>query len=103
VLVQANLHVTTLGKHERQIGAPTNISETLGALIVPMLRVTLILSAASVAPQQDKPMVLAIPAAWSNAQPAASRQASSLAQWWTRFDDPLLSQLVAGDADQHRA
>jgi NodT family efflux transporter outer membrane factor (OMF) lipoprotein len=40
-------------------------------------------------------MVLAIPAGWSNPADAVSSQASSLAQWWTRFDDPLLGLLVA--------
>ncbi len=67
-----------------------------------MLCLTLILSScASVAPRQDKQTPLAIPAAWSNtsaanaATNAAPGQATSLAQWWTRFDDPQLSQLVA--------
>ena len=76
-----------------------NFSETLVRrvlIVCLMFGLTLILSScASVAPQQDKPMVLAIPAAWSNTDDTASRQASSLAQWWARFDDPQLSQLVA--------
>ncbi len=77
----------------------TDCSETLARrLLIPvlMLCLTLILSScASVAPQQDKPILLAIPAGWSNTSDAASSQASSLAQWWTRFDDPQLGQLVA--------
>jgi NodT family efflux transporter outer membrane factor (OMF) lipoprotein len=61
-----------------------------------MLFLTLILTSCStVSLQQDKPMVLAIPAGWSNPADAVSSQASSLAQWWTRFDDPLLGRLVA--------
>jgi multidrug efflux system outer membrane protein len=61
-----------------------------------MLFLTLILTSCStVSLQQDKPMVLAIPAGWSNPADAVSSQASSLAQWWTRFDDPLLGLLVA--------
>lgn len=68
-----------------------------------MLGLTLILSScASVAPRQDKPMPLAIPADWSNAAEAhaaanagdLSNQAASLARWWSRFDDPQLSLLV---------
>ncbi len=82
-------------------------SETVARrLLIPylMLVLTLILSScSSVAPRQDKPMVLAIPTGWSNAADAnagantgtPASQASSLAQWWTRFDDPQLSQLVA--------
>jgi len=82
------------------IALRTDCSETLAhRLPTPflMLCLTLILSScASVAPQQDKPMLLAIPAGWSNPADAgaSSSQASSLAQWWTRFDDPQLSQLV---------
>jgi NodT family efflux transporter outer membrane factor (OMF) lipoprotein len=69
-----------------------------------MFLLTLILSScAFVTQQQDKPMVLAIPAGWSNPADAnaganagaSSSQPSSLAQWWTRFDDPQLGQLIA--------
>ncbi|MEX8518380.1 MAG: efflux transporter outer membrane subunit [Leptothrix sp. (in: b-proteobacteria)] len=36
-----------------------------------------------------------VPPAWSDAEAAApTGEATSLAQWWRRFDDPLLSQLV---------
>jgi outer membrane protein, multidrug efflux system len=79
----------------------TDCSETLARRLLMVfitLCLTLILSScASVAPQQGKPIVLAIPGAWSNAADAGatSGQAVSLAQWWTRFNDPQLSQLVA--------
>lgn len=59
----------------RLIKFRTNFSETLARLLIPivMLFLTLILSScASVVPQQDKPMVLAIPANWSNAADSAS-------------------------------
>lgn len=36
---------------------------------------------------------IAVPAAWSGSTPSAL-PATSLAQWWQRFDDPLLSSLV---------
>jgi NodT family efflux transporter outer membrane factor (OMF) lipoprotein len=52
-------------------------------------------SCASAPPPQAKPTVLAIPATWSDATQDSSSQPSSLAQWWTRFDDPLLGQLIA--------
>lgn len=77
----------------------TDCGETLARRLLiafVTLCLTLILSScASVSPRQDKPIVLAIPAVWSNTADTASRQSSSLAQWWTRFDDPQLSQLVA--------
>lgn len=77
----------------------TDCSETLAQrVLIPflMLYLALILSScASVAPQKEKPMLLAIPADWSNAAGAPSHQASTLARWWTRFNDPPLSRLVA--------
>ena len=35
-----------------------------------------------------------VPAAWSVASAAAAQGPASLAEWWSRFDDPLLSHLV---------
>lgn len=76
-----------------------NCSETaVRRLLIPILMSFLMLvlsSCASVTPWQDKPMLPAIPAGWSNPTDSVSSQASSLAQWWTRFDDPRLTQLVA--------
>ena len=37
---------------------------------------------------------VAVPAAWSSADAPARAGGTSLAQWWSRFDDPLLSDLV---------
>ncbi len=49
---------------------------------------------ASIAPQPAAPVVVDIPDAWAAAASAAPAGPSSLAQWWVRFDDPLLSHLV---------
>lgn len=49
----------------------------------------------SLAPQRTAPVMVDVPTAWSAAAVSSSTAASSLAQWWTRFDDPQLSQLVA--------
>jgi len=50
---------------------------------------------ASVAPQRAAPVTVDVPADWSAANVSAKTDASSLAQWWLRFDDPLLASLVA--------
>lgn len=50
---------------------------------------------ASVAPRNDAPPAVHVPAAWSFAEAAARPETGSLAQWWLRFDDPLLARLVA--------
>ena len=50
---------------------------------------------ASVAPQRAAPVAVDVPADWSAANVSATTGASSLAQWWLRFDDPLLASLVA--------
>jgi NodT family efflux transporter outer membrane factor (OMF) lipoprotein len=50
---------------------------------------------ASVAPPADAPFPVDVPAAWSGAEGSAPAQATALAQWWSRFQDPLLSRLVA--------
>ena len=48
----------------------------------------------SIAPQQTAPVAVDVPAAWSTADVSATTGPSSLVQWWSRFDDPLLSKLV---------
>jgi NodT family efflux transporter outer membrane factor (OMF) lipoprotein len=48
---------------------------------------------ASMASPHIAPAV-AVPATWSTAKVAEPAVASSLAQWWLRFDDPLLASLV---------
>lgn len=50
---------------------------------------------ASVTPKDSAPTGFDVPAAWSNAEVPATAGSSSLAQWWLRFDDPLLASLVA--------
>jgi multidrug efflux system outer membrane protein len=50
---------------------------------------------ASVAPQRAAPIAVDVPADWSVANVSATTGASTLAQWWLRFDDPLLASLVA--------
>jgi outer membrane protein, multidrug efflux system len=50
---------------------------------------------ATVAPQGAAPVAVEVPAAWSVADVSATTGTSSLAQWWLRFDDPLLGSLVA--------
>lgn len=50
---------------------------------------------ASVVPRRAEPIAVDVPADWSAADVTATTGASSLAQWWLRFDDPLLASLVA--------
>jgi len=52
---------------------------------------------ASLAPADRADAGVQVPAAWSQPTGIApnSHSAASLAQWWTRFDDPLLSDLVS--------
>jgi NodT family efflux transporter outer membrane factor (OMF) lipoprotein len=49
---------------------------------------------ASVLPKDGAPFAVDIPAAWSVADVSATAGASSLAQWWLRFGDPMLASLV---------
>ncbi len=49
---------------------------------------------ASVTPRRAAPLAVDVPAGWSTADVSATTGASSLAQWWLRFDDPLLASLV---------
>ncbi|MBU0751564.1 MAG: efflux transporter outer membrane subunit [Gammaproteobacteria bacterium] len=49
----------------------------------------------SMAPQSAAPVAVDVPANWSATDIPALTGASSLAQWWLRFDDPLLARLVA--------
>ena len=47
---------------------------------------------ASLAPPEVSPV--AVPATWSGTLPPATAGNTSLAEWWLRFDDPLLASLV---------
>jgi NodT family efflux transporter outer membrane factor (OMF) lipoprotein len=49
---------------------------------------------ASLAPPCVSPVVVEMPAAWSGAESPAVTGTGSLAQWWLRFNDPLLADLV---------
>jgi outer membrane protein, multidrug efflux system len=49
----------------------------------------------SVGPERPAGTAVDIPASWSVSADATRTPASSLAQWWSRFDDPLLARLVA--------
>ncbi|MFZ1830865.1 MAG: efflux transporter outer membrane subunit, partial [Candidatus Competibacteraceae bacterium] len=50
---------------------------------------------ALIAPQSAAPVAVDIPDTWAaTADRAAPASSSSLARWWARFDDPLLSHLV---------
>lgn len=49
----------------------------------------------SVAPQHTAPRPFDVPVAWSIANVFTTTGTSSLAQWWSRFNDPLLTSLVA--------
>lgn len=54
----------------------------------------LLLAACTVGPDYEKPE-LATPAAWNAAEPGTNGDpAAELATWWTRFNDPLLSDLI---------
>ena len=49
---------------------------------------------ASMAPPGDPGLPFAVPSAWTNANGCAAG-GMPMAQWWQRFDDPLLSSLVS--------
>jgi multidrug efflux system outer membrane protein len=49
----------------------------------------------AVAPQRPSTAINDVPAAWSANGDLLAPGASQLSQWWLRFDDPLLSTLIA--------
>jgi NodT family efflux transporter outer membrane factor (OMF) lipoprotein len=49
---------------------------------------------AGLAPQRAATPAIDMPAAWSTTAASAPAGATPLAQWWSRFDDPLLTDLV---------
>jgi NodT family efflux transporter outer membrane factor (OMF) lipoprotein len=49
---------------------------------------------ASVTTQRTAPVAVDVPANWSATDISAMPDAAALAQWWLRFDDPLLVSLV---------
>jgi len=65
-------------------------------LRLPAVLACLILSGcASVVPQDDPSFAVDLPAAWSRTDVSATAGNPSLALWWQRFNDPLLTRLVA--------
>jgi outer membrane protein, multidrug efflux system len=50
---------------------------------------------AALAPQGTAPTAVEVPGAWHAADASPAIASSPLAQWWLRFDDPLLGSLVA--------
>lgn len=50
---------------------------------------------AALAPQGATPTDVEVPTAWQAADASPAIPTSSLAQWWLRFDDPLLGSLIA--------
>ena len=69
------------------------------------LSLLLLLGACASTPQRaEPPGPFDVPdRRWSAAEPVVAGADASLAQWWQRFDDPLLAQLVdAGPAGQHQ-
>ena len=46
------------------------------------------------APHDPLPLAVEVPNVWSAPEASAGVDASSLAQWWLRFDDPLLESLI---------
>ena len=71
--------------------------------VVVLVGVSVLAGCASSAPRPAAAPVIEVPAGWAAdpaADPAAGNPtATSLAQWWLRFDDPLLASLV-GQARQ---
>src|SRR5665647_2130849 len=67
----------------------TLISCVMGFLLLGLYGCT------SVAPQHTAPKSFDVPVAWSVANVSGSTGASSLTQWWSSFNDPLLTSLVA--------
>lgn len=68
-------------------------------MLIVVICLGLILSGcAAVSPKRTPLIGVDIPDAWSaaevSAQASAQANATSLAQWWSRFDDPLLTSLV---------
>ncbi len=70
----------------RQIRVRLNASG-LGALLI------LCTACAHTPPRDAQPDMADIPAAWS-IQQAGNAQTEALAQWWNRFRDPILTQLI---------
>lgn len=70
-----------------------NLSRTVWHTRLALACLSLVLSACAVpTPRPGDLPAIQVPAQWSAATPLASPQ--SLAKWWQRFDDPVLTELV---------
>lgn len=63
-----------------------------------LVLVAIMLSGCAVGPDYQTPL-LATPAQWSGAEATKPSRPPELANWWTRFRDPLLAQLVEEAVD----
>lgn len=66
----------------------------LRAVLIALLTTSILHGCASLAPPCMAPVVVEMPAAWSGADSPPFIASGSLAQWWLRFNDPLLADLV---------
>ncbi len=71
------------------------ITVTMRVSSVVSLLVVTCSGCASVTAPVAPPAAVKIPVAWSAPDIASAGHGSSLAEWWLRFDDPLLAQLVS--------
>ncbi|WP_027996886.1 efflux transporter outer membrane subunit [Simplicispira psychrophila] len=77
------------------------ISFFLHRPLLPAALVLLLAGCAAVAPPATGVLDVALPPAWSAAAPPEPLAATSLVQWWQRFDDPQLTALVAQALQAH--
>lgn len=91
-LSSAPLHAHTERPHpeSERTRAWTLAGAALLACLAPVLY-----GCAAAGLQPAQPSQVSIPHAWSDTQAAAATGDASLIQWWRRFDDPLLTRLVA--------
>jgi NodT family efflux transporter outer membrane factor (OMF) lipoprotein len=61
--------------------------------LLPLLTVALFLGGCAVGPDYEIPAVL-VPPAWGTGNEPQPVPAPKLAQWWTRFQDPMLNSLI---------
>lgn len=63
---------------------------------------TSLLAGCVVGPDYERPNLL-IPATWSGNAGKIAAQPAELSQWWTRFNDPLLTALVSQAMENNRS
>lgn len=63
---------------------------------------TSLLAGCVVGPDYERPNLL-IPATWSGNAGKIAAQPAELSQWWTRFNDPLLTALVSQAIENNRS